>query len=222
MDGMNDVKMERPLPSMTVPDKEAMKVVYLFGIIGLVMAYYVNTTSFLLVSTYFVLYYLYSYPRVRLKMRYLGKEFVLFMGWPICSQIASYAITNTFSIFTLYATIMVGFFVITVGPIFGDAVDYQEDKDFGVKSFSTLLSWPRKVQLMLSGVLFNMIMTYYLYLQFNFNVLIPVTVTASSILFSYLVYPLIKVYDNTQIDKAKKIAEVYMISFQLILVFSSI
>ena len=222
MDGFNKIKKDRPLPSETVPDKEAMKIIYLFGIIGLAIAYYVNITSFLLVSTYYVLYYLYSYPRVRLKMRYLGKEFVLFMGWPICSQIASYAVTNTYSLFTLYVTIMVGFYVITVGPIFGDAVDYQEDKDFGVKSFSTLLGWPRKVQLMLLGVFFNVTMTYFMYFQFKFSILIPVTVTAGSLLFTYLVYPLIKVYNNTQIDKAKKIAEVYMISFQLFLVFSSL
>ena len=63
MDRENVVKKNRPIASGEISKADAEKVVYLFGIIGLAIAWFVNIYSFGFILLYFTNFILYSHPR---------------------------------------------------------------------------------------------------------------------------------------------------------------
>jgi len=222
MDRLNSVKKDRPLPANNVNRDDAVKVVYLFSLLGLSIAYFVNFYSFLFVLTYYSLFYLYSHPKIRLKTRFLGKDLTIFLGNPLCGLIASYAVLNTFSLLTFYTSILTGLFMFTAGPLLNESSDLLEDKKFGVKSLSTMLSWERKVQLMIAGVLLLMTIIPLIQLQHGANIIIPVISVGISVVLLGLLYPLTKQYEQGKILKAKKFGKIYLFLFQLSFVFSAL
>ena len=222
MDSLNSIKKNRPLPSNIIRNEDVIKIVYLFSIIGLTITYLVNIFSFILALTFFILFIVYSHSKIKLKMRLFGKELTIFSGWPLCSQIASFAVSNNFSYHALYTSILFGTFAISVMPIFVDATDIEEDIKFGVKSFSTLLEWKRKAQLMIFGVLFIMTMTPLTYILYKASIIIPIIVVFMSLIFLKLMSPIMQKYDQVQVLKAKRIGHIYFIVFQLLIVLSTI
>lgn len=222
MDRLNSVKKNRPLPASNVNRDDAIKVVYLFSILGLSLAYFVNFYSFLFALTYYSLFYLYSHPRIRLKTRFLCKDLTIFLGNTLCGLIASYAVLNTFSPLTFYTGVLTGIFMITAGPLLHESGDLLEDKKFGVKSLSTMLSWERKVQLMIAGVLILMTAIPLIQLQHGSNIIIPMIPVGISLVLLKLLYPLTKQYEQGKISKAKRFGKIYLFLFQLSLVFSAL
>ena len=91
MDSLNDVKKDRPLPSGAVSERNVMTIVYATAIIGLVLSYQINLYSFLFSLFYWVVFYLYSFPGIRLKSRFLMKDLVIFSGFPLETSFSSSA-----------------------------------------------------------------------------------------------------------------------------------
>ena len=198
MDSLNSVKKNRPLPANNVNRDDAVKVVYLFSILGLSLAYLVNFYSFLFVLTYYSLFTLYSHPRIRLKTRFLCKDLTIFLGNTLCGLIASYAVLNTFSLLTVYTGVLTGIFMITAGPLLHESGDLLEDKKFGVKSLSTMLNWDRKVQLMIAGVLLLMTVIPLIQLRHGANIFIPAIPVGISLVLLRLLIPLTKLIHQSQ------------------------
>ena len=222
MDAFNVFKRNRPIPSKRVSREDAMKISYLFGIVGLTIAYLVNISSFVLVSTYLILFFIYSYPPIRLKTKLFGKDMTIFLGWPLCGQIASYAIFNTFSPQALYASLLVGIYIFAGGPVINESTDLQEDKDSGVKSLSTFLNWERKVQLMIFGNLIVMILSSYSFIKNGVSSIIPVLSIGMGLAFLLLIFPITKSYNQDNILKARRIGGVYLMSLQILIIVSSV
>jgi len=222
MDAFNVLKRNRPIPSKRVSREDAMKISYLFGIVGLTIAYLVNISSFVLVSTYLILFFIYSYPPIRLKTKLFGKDMTIFLGWPLCGQIASYAIFNTFSPQALYASLLVGIYIFAGGPVINESTDLQEDKDSGVKSLSTFLNWERKVQLMIFGNLIVMILSSYSFIKNGVSSIIPVLSIGMGLAFLLLIFPITKSYNQDNILKARRIGGVYLMSLQILIIVSSV
>ena len=222
MDSQNTLKMNRPIPANNVNRDDAVKVVYLFSLLGLSIAYFVNFYSFLFILTYYSLFFIYSHPKIRLKTRFLGKDFTIFLGNPLCSLIASFAVLNTFSPLTIYTGVLTGLFMVTAGPVLNESVDLLEDKKFGVKSFSTMLNWERKVQLMIAGVLLLMTVIPLIQLRHGANIFIPAIPVGISLVLLRLLIPLTKQFEQDKIIKAKRFGKIYLFLFQLSFVFTAL
>jgi 4-hydroxybenzoate polyprenyltransferase len=229
MDVLNPIKKNRPLISDIVSVKDAMKIIYLLGFIGITITLFINTYSFLFSLIFIFLFSLYSYPKIRLKMKFLGKEFTLFLGYILCGLVSSYAIVGTLHSTVLFATLLFGIWSLSSFPIIADAGDIEEDRLHKVKNLSTILSWKRKVQLLIFGFLFVMTMTSLTYVQLGFNMILPIFTVALSLLFLRLIYPKIVNFEKreyrervSEYPKIRKLGMIYYVLLEIILVFGSI
>lgn len=224
MDRENVVKKNRPIASGEISKADAEKVVYLFGIIGLAIAWFVNIYSFGFILLYFTNFFLYSHPRIRFKNMFLGKDFSIFIGWPLTCLAANYAISSTFSVIAFSSSILTSMLVLTQGPIGNESSDIVEDIKYGVKSLSTMLNWKQKVQLMLLGIIIQIILVPIIQIQFGSNFLLPVISILMLLTLLKFSYPLINKYDLKAFNIAYKIAmlQVFTSPFTFVLISSGL
>ena len=222
MDALNNVKKDRPLPSGTASVKNVLTIVYATAIIGLALSYQINLYSFLFSLIYWVLFYLYSFPRIRLKNQFLMKDLVIFSGFPLCSLVGSYAITGTLSMAVLVPGFLFAIYSSSANPIFGDSLDMEEDAKFGVKNLALLLSWERKVQLMIFGVLFIMTVMPLTYVQLGFNMLLPILTVIMSLFLLRQLIPIMGAFDSTNVTSIRKYVYGYMVVFELLVIIGTL
>ncbi len=219
MDKENEVKKFRPIASGQVNAGDATILVYLFGILGLSIAWLVNIYCFGFVLTYFLIFFFYSNPNIRLKNRFLGKDFTLFIATPLISLAANYAISNEFSVIAFQCSILTAAYLLTQGPVANEAADIVEDKKYGVKSISTMFSWRFKVQFMILGILAQMVLVPFVQLQYGVNLLLPVFSTAVLLLLLKFSYPLLKEYNLNDFNKAQRIGYLYAFASSITFIF---
>jgi len=222
MDKLNPIKKNRPLASNIVSEKDVIKFIYLSGLIGLTINLTLNIYSFIFSFAYLFLFAIYSYPKIRLKNKFLGKELIIFLGWPLCGLVACYAVIGSFSITVFVSAVLFGIFGFLLLPIFADSLDMKEDMLYGVKSLAIILSWKRKIQLLIFAILFIMTITPLTYVQLGFNVLLPIIVVAMSLLLLRFMFPIMKGFEQKEVLKAKKIAYAYFLLLQLVVVFGTL
>jgi len=229
MDSMNPTKKNRPLISGTVSVKNAMRIIYLFGFIGLALTLFIDIYSFLFTLLWLILLSSYSYPKIRLKTKYLGKELTLFFGWILLGLTCSYAIIGNLYIPLLFSTILFGIWTFTNLPIIGDAGDIEEDRLYKAKNISVILGWRRKIQLLLFGILFIMTVTPLTYVRFDFNIMLPILTVALSSIFLSLIYPKIVLFEKNEhlarereYPKIRRIGYIYILLLEIIFIFGSI
>lgn len=220
MDRENEVKKERPIASGQVRTEDARILVYLFGILGLGFAWFVNIYSFGFIFSYFFLFFVYSHPVIKLKNRFLGKDFTLFIANPLICFAASYAISNELSIIALQCSFLAALYALTLGPIANEASDIVEDVKYGVKSLSTMLSWRSKVRLMILGIIAQLILVPFVQIQYGVNLVLPVFSVAVLLLVFVSSYPLLKTYDLDDFSKVHKIASlhIFLLPFSFIFI----
>jgi len=209
MDRENVIKKNRPIASGNIRSETAQILVYMFGFIGLGLAWMVNVNSFVMIFTYFVLFYAYSHPITKLKNRFLGKDFTLVIANPILALAASYAVSNDFSLLALQCSSLTALYVLTQAPIANEASDIEEDIKYGVKSISTLLSWDNKLKLMFLGLIAQMVLLPFIQIQYGVNFMLPVFSIAMLLLVLISSNSLLRVYNLENFNKAHKIGALY-------------
>ena len=208
MDRENEVKKNRPIASGLVSKNDAQKIVYLLGFVGLAFSWFVNIYSFSFILTFFVLFYVYSYPLIKLKTRFLAKDFTLFIASPILCLAANYAISNVISTLAIASSAVMAILFLTQGPVGNEATDIVEDKKYGVKSLSTMLSWENKIRLMLFGILLQLVMVPMIQFRFGSNLILPIVSVVMMLMMLKLWYPLLKNYDLNTFNKAHKLVTI--------------
>ena len=221
MDKENEVKKNRPIASGQVKKSDAEKIVYLLGFVGLAFSWLVNIYSFSFILIFYILFYLYSYPSIRLKTRFLAKDFTLFIGPPLLCLAANYAISDVFSILAFSSAILSALYVLTQAPVANEASDVVEDKKYGVKSISTMFSWENKVRFMILGILLQMILVPIVQLHFGSNLLLPIVSIFMLLLLLRYTYTLSKEYDLNDFNKAQKLGYVYAVISPITFIFIS-
>ncbi len=222
MDRLNPIKKSRPIASNTVREEDVMKLVYLFGFLGLAVALYLNVYSFLFSLIFFTLFSLYSHPRVRLKTKFLMKDLVIFSGFPLFSLVGSYGVSGELSLQALFSGFLFAIYSSSVNPIFGDSLDMEEDALFGVQNLALVLSWRRKAQLMVFGILFVMTVTPLTYVQLGFNVLLPILTVAMSLVLLRLMFPILGAFERVEVMRLRKFVFGYLIALQLLVIVGSL
>ena len=120
---------------------------------------------------------------------------------------ANYAVSNTFSPLTFISSTLVGILVLTGGPILNESSDLLEDTKYGVKSFSTLLTWKRKIQLMILGILLLSTLMPIIQLLFGVHLIVPIISVGLNIVLLRFLFPVMGQYEETRVNKARKIAK---------------
>jgi 4-hydroxybenzoate polyprenyltransferase len=152
--------------------------------------------SFLFSTLYFMVFPLYSYPKIHLKKRFLVKETVISSGLIIIGMSVNYAILGSFS-----ASVFSGFLMFSVCAFFAtptgfDSTDVAADKIQGVKTIASIFPFRRRVQLAIGGMLIVMTVTPFTFSMFGYNILLPISVVATGLIFLWLMFPLMMSIDK--------------------------
>ena len=222
VDKLNSIKGDRPLPTGKASQKDALVIVYLSGLLGIVILLSVNVYSFLFGLMYFFLFNVYSYPKIRLKRRFLFKESIIALGIPLTSLIGIYAVSHSFVVHAFFASILFAIFTYMAQPVFTDSTDVEEDIVAGVKSLATVLSWKKRVQLLVTGWLAVIALIPLTYSMFEFNVVLPVYAVAGGLAFLCVVIPMLSEFEDAAFSKARKITYMYFILLQLFFVIGTV
>ena len=201
-----DIKKERPVAGGQVPLSHAMNTVYLFAVLGLALGFAAGMNTFIVTAVYFVLFSLYSYPKVRFKKMFIIKSLVTSTGPSFTMLMAGIAVGGAITTPLMFAAVTEMAFMFFVLPGLADSFDLEEDKAFGMKTMAMVLSWTQKVQLMMVAVMIvftsGIIGFYYL----GFNLVLPAGITLFSIVLMKEVTGLLKGYNEEGARKVRKVA----------------
>lgn len=222
MDRLNAVKRNRPLPAGKASQENALKLVYLSGVTGLAIVLLADVRSFVFGLLYFVLFTVYSHPKVHLKKKFLFKESIIALGIPLTSLVGIYAVSDSLVAHAFFASILFAVFTYMAQPVLTDSIDVEEDRQAGVRSLATTLSWKRRVQLLVAGSLVIMGLIPLTYSTFGFNRVLPVYAVVGGIIFLAAIIPLLRTFEEAAVLKAKKIAYVFFILLQISFIIGSL
>ena len=210
MDGLNPLKQGKPMVSGKVSLSGAKVFIIITGIIGLLLAYIINLYTFIAALSFFTVFFIYSFPLIRLKKIFIIKELVIASGFIFSSLIGSFALIKGIHIASLFFGTVSGLFVLLCTPALNDAFDTEEDKIYNVKSLASVLNWTSRIFLMIIGVLFLIIMSYVGFTFFDFGLLLPVSVIFSSLL---VIRRLPGIYSGFEVDSVLKVRRIFKLYF---------
>jgi 4-hydroxybenzoate polyprenyltransferase len=222
LDKINPFKKTRPLPAGKVPIKHAKILVVISSLIGLSVAFSINFYCFIFSLVYFILYSIYSYPKIHLKKRYIIKESVVTSGFILTSLVGSYAVVGMFAKNAFFASLINSFLSFAFQPVITDTSDIEVDRIQGVKTIAMVLSWKRKMQLLITSVLIIMTITPLTYVQFGFNMMFPIYIVAGSLMFLSYMFPMINKFEQIKTLKTRKVAFIYYTFLQFFAILGSL
>lgn len=197
-DSNNEFKSNRPLATGDVPRSHAVSLIIVSALAGLGLSLLSNIMSFAFAAFYFVLFFLYSYPPVHLKKRFLVKETVISSGLVIVGMSVNYAILGTFSPMVLFGFMLFAVFAFVAMPTGFDSTDVDADRMQGVKTIASITTLQGRLQLAMGGMLGIMTLTPFTYTTFGYNVLLPISTALMGIAFIRLLYPLTRKFANNE------------------------
>ena len=168
-----DKKKGRPIAHGTVSETNAMRFIYITGILGLSLCLILGHFVFIIGSTYYLLLVLYSHPIVRFKTVYVVKNLITSLVLPATFLISGVAIENTITLRTSFLAF--AYFVLTFAllPAIADMLDYEEDLAFNVKTLGNTLSWKNNLIMFNIGVIVIIASGVISSLLFNISYFVP-------------------------------------------------
>jgi 4-hydroxybenzoate polyprenyltransferase len=221
MDRLNFLKKNRPLVTGEVPVRFAVRFVAVTAVLGLGLAYLINLNAFIWSLVYFVLFFVYSYPAIRLKKMYVVKELVITSVMPLSSVIGSYAVLGRFSFPIFYAGMTMAVFFFFMLPALNESFDVDEDKLYGVRTLAQTLSWRFRTNMIVLGVALIIVMTSAAAIWFGFSAALPLVTVAASVL---LLRVLATIWDSFDRDVAYSTRikfQLYFFAIQIMFVLGS-
>jgi len=221
MDRLNPKRRRRPIHSGKASKKEAMRLVYLTAFSGIVIAMFLNFEIFIICLAWLMLFWAYSYPKIRFKKKAVIKEAVPSIG-AFLSVIIGALANGSIPPVVFFAGGFISFFMFFAVPAFRDTTDIEEDKLFGVRSLATILSWKQRLEMAMLCILVIMTLTPLTYMNFGFNVIFPIVVVAMSLLILRFLFPLMNHLEQVKYEKAIKYVTLYFFISQFSMIIASI
>lgn len=221
-DALNEQKKRiRPLPSGKLSAKDAIKIVWFFGFLGFFLAVFTTPMAFLLTVLWAFLLYSYSNPKIRLKKRFLCKEFVISIGFFLAILIGALSVGELSQVVWFVSILMFAFSMFLL-PALREALDIEEDKINGVKSLSTLIKLKTKVEMAILFIFIVMTLTPLTYANFNLNVVFPLVTVATSFIVLRFLFPLLTRFDLDTHRQAYRATYAFWLGFQISLVIGTL
>jgi len=221
MDQLNFLKKNRPLVTGEVPVGFAVRFVAVTAVLGLGLAYLINLNAFIWSLVYFVLFFVYSYPAIRLKKMYVVKELVITSVMPLSTVIGSYAVLGEFSFPIFYAGITMAVFFFLMLPALNESFDVDEDKLYGVKTLAQTLSWRFRTNMIVLGIALIIVMTSAATVWFDFSVALPLVTLAASVLLLRVLATIWESFDRDVAHGTRIKFQLYFFAIQIMFVLGS-
>lgn len=186
----NPAQAHRVLIRDRVSESRFKQYIIFTGVLGLLLAYSINFTVFILQALNLILGYLYSAEPIRLKKRFLMKQFTIALGTTFCILIGAVAGGGVTSA-TLYMGII--HFIVNMGinPIM-DVRDIRGDRIMGVKTIPVVWGPEVTVRLYFASFFVMGIATLLGYSQLGLNTALPILVSLILVAWLYVSIPLLK------------------------------
>ncbi len=190
----NPAQALRVLGRDRVSESRFKQYIVFTGILGLVLAYSINFTAFILQVLNLILGYLYSAEPIRLKKRFLMKQFTIALGTTFCILMGAVAGGGVISA-TLYMGII--HFIVNMGinPIM-DVRDIRGDRIMGLKTIPVVWGPEATVKLYLASFFVMGIATFLGYAQLGLNTALPILVSLILVAWLYVSIPLLKKWSD--------------------------
>ena len=221
MDRLNFLKKNRPLVTGEVPVGFAARFVAVTAVLGLGLAYLINLNAFIWSLVYFVLFFVYSYPVIRLKKMYVVKELVITSVMPLSSVIGSYAVLGVFSFPIFYAGMTMAVFFFFMLPALNESFDVDEDKLYGVRTLAQTLSWRFRTNMIVLGVALLIVMTSAATVWFGFSVALPLVTLAASVLLLRVLATIWESFDRDVAYSTRIKFQLYFFAIQIMFVLGN-
>jgi geranylgeranylglycerol-phosphate geranylgeranyltransferase len=192
-------KVNRPVAIGSVTKKDALilsLVLFLFGVISALR----SIETLILSITLFLLGVLYSTPPTRLRNRFFIKHFMPGMGQFLSSLIGG-TIAGNVSIQVVYLGFLMFITVVSGTPIF-DIPDLQGDKAGLAKSIGVVYGPEFSLKFSIVGFLAVIVVTLVSFPFIGFNIIMPIMVTSTCLVFIWFTYGLLRKWQN--VDYGKK------------------
>jgi 4-hydroxybenzoate polyprenyltransferase len=220
MDKLNLIKQHRPLPSGEVPKGEALKLVYITALVGTALSLFTKLEVFILTLAFIVLFLSYSNPKIRLKKRIIMKEGTVAAGLLISTFIGG-LLAGAITLGVVFQGLFFFFGTFVIYPIFVDYQDRDEDEKYGMKTLAIILGWKTKMEMAIFYILSVMVIATLAYSNLGFNVIFPVMVVGSCLLFLRFLVPIINGFEKLKYTKAMKSMFVFWMFIQTALIVGS-
>ena len=224
MDRGSNAKSTRPIPSGLVSKKEALILCFINGFIGILIALTIKIQVAIVAAFFLLLGTVYSTPPIRLKTRFLMKETITIAGLFTLVSLGS-LITGTPPISIVYFMSFFSIFILTLWSTFYDALDEEEDRRFGCKTVAILLKQSQRLELSAIGLTIMMLVTPFTYSRFGFNMILPIVIGVSCILFLRFIFPLLlkpDTVDDEKIMRGGTLIRVFLLTMQIGFILGSL
>lgn len=210
-------KKGRPIANGVVSVNFAKKFVLITAGLGFFTTLLISKTAFIIGFFYYVLYFLYSYPQVRFKTKFIMKNIVTSSAMPISFLLGGVAVQNSLSTTIVFLAGTYFIFLFLTLPAGADCVDIEEDRAFKVKTIGGTLTWRQNILLFNLGILLMILSAFTLHKIFGMNYLPPVLMASIGI--PIIIYNIsISNLDSLKgIDKLRPVGYSYLMLTHLIL-----
>lgn len=190
----NPAQALRVLGRDRVSESRFKQFIIFTGFFGLVLAYAINYTVFILQVLNLILGYLYSAEPIRLKKRFLMKQFTIALGTTFCILIGAVAGGGVTSA-TLYMGIILFIVNMGINPIM-DVRDVRGDRIMGIKTIPVVWGPEAAVRLYFASFFVMGIATLLGYSQLGLNTALPILVGLILVAWLYVSIPLLKKWSD--------------------------
>lgn len=187
-------KMDRPLVTGEVSEKDTRNLVVALGIIGPAIAFLINMTAFLLVVTYSVLFSLYSFPHIRLKERFFVNKVTVGIGGSLSYLIGGAAAGVLLP--PIYLMAAFGLIAALGMSTIMDLRDIKGDQVYKAKTLPIVWGPILSIRFAIAVVCAGGIAMVIGYLQLGYNLAFPVLASLVFVAWVYTLYPLFRHWNN--------------------------
>ena len=205
-------KLDRPLARGNISRQQAIRLVTILGISGLALAYIINLSFFFFALTYVVLFFIYSFPPIRLKRIFLVNKLTVATGVALTYMMGG-IVAGSIPV-PVFLIAMYGFVGGLTSSMWIDLRDIEGDKKGNVKN--PAIVWSPVVTVRLAMALMGLmgITVMVAFYQLGLNIAFIILASCGFAGWIYVLYPLLRRWNEPSfVDKTlhKKIAPLGLI-----------
>ncbi|RLI52101.1 hypothetical protein DRO61_00540 [Candidatus Bathyarchaeota archaeon] len=205
-------KLDRPLAIGDISRQQAIRLVTILGIFGLTLAYIVNLSFFFFALTYVVLFFIYSFPSIRLKRIFLVNKLTVATGVALTYMMGG-TVAGSIPV-PVFLIAMYGFVGGLTSSMWIDLRDIEGDKKDNIKN--PAIVWSPVVTVRLAMALMGLmgITVMVAFYQLGLNIAFIILASCGFAGWIYVLYPLLGRWNEPSfVDKTlhKKIAPLGLI-----------
>jgi len=204
-------KLDRALVTGKVSQEDAKKLIFILGIIGLASGFMINLRFFLILLTYFALFFIYSFPQVRLKNKFLLNKTTVGTGTAISYLLGGAAVGGIPPPIFIMAAF--GFVATVSSSTILDLRDIEGDKTHKVKTLPVVWGPELTIRFCIALICLVGIATTLGYYQLGFNIAFQILAPCVFVGWIFILYPLFRHWSDSSYVKNAVVRRIAPLGF---------